>query len=58
MGSAWHVVFVAGLSGKGQTAPTEAETEHAVEAMLDDVRQGAFGRYAAYDLHGEPLGFS
>lgn len=25
-GANWHVVFVAGLSGRGQTAPTEAET--------------------------------
>lgn len=58
LGAAWHVVFVAGLSGKGRIAPSDAETERAVEAMVDDVRQGAFGRYAAYDLQGEPLGFS
>ncbi len=57
-GAAWQVVFVAGLSGRGQTAPTEAETEYALNAMVEAVRQGSFGRYAAYDALGEPLGFS
>ena len=57
-GSAWQVVFVAGLSGRGQTAPSESETEYAVNAMVEAVRLGNFGRYAAYDVRGEPLGFS
>lgn len=57
-GSAWHVVFVVGLSGRGQTAPTESETEQAMNVMVEAVRQGSIGRYAAYDLNGEPLAFS
>lgn len=57
-GADWQVVFAAGLSGRGQTAPTDAETAQALEVMVEAVRQGRFGRYAAYDTAGEPLGFS
>ena len=57
-GSAWQVVFVAGLSGRGQVAPSESDTEHAINTMVEAVRLGNFGRYAAYDVQGEPLAFS
>jgi hypothetical protein len=58
MGQGWRVVFVAGLSGTGMSAPTEAQTEHALSEMVESVRRGDFGRYLAYDLHGEPLSIS
>jgi hypothetical protein len=59
-----HVKFkgtflsVAGLSGRGQVAPSESDTEHAIDTMVEAVRLGNFGRYAAYDVQGEPLAFS
>ena len=57
-GQAWQVVFVVGLSGRGQQAPTEKQTEQALNEMTEAVRQGHIGRYAAYDAQGEPLSFS
>lgn len=57
-GAEWQVVFAAGLSGRGQTAPSDVEIAHALEVMVESVRQGSFGRYAAYNISGEPLGFS
>ncbi|MEO8346914.1 MAG: ribonucleotide reductase subunit alpha [Betaproteobacteria bacterium] len=58
IGQGWRVVFVAGLSGRGRTAPSDVQTEHALNEMVDAVRQGNLGRYVAYDVHGEPLSFS
>ncbi|HQR11661.1 MAG TPA: ribonucleotide reductase subunit alpha [Casimicrobiaceae bacterium] len=58
MGQGWHVVFVAGLSGRGTIAPTEAQTEHALSQMVESVRRGDFGRYLAYDSRGEPISIS
>ncbi|MEO8137001.1 MAG: ribonucleotide reductase subunit alpha [Betaproteobacteria bacterium] len=57
-GQPWQVMFVVGLSGRGQHAPTPLETEAALNAMVEAVRQGSIVRYAAYDARGEPLGFS
>ena len=54
----WQVVFVAGLSGRGTLAPSEAQTERALNDMVEAVRQGAIGRFSAYDERGEPLRFS
>jgi hypothetical protein len=57
-GRGWRVVFVAGLSGLGLVAPSAEQTEHALNEMVEAVRHGDFGRYVAYDVHGEPLSFS
>jgi hypothetical protein len=54
----WHVVFVAGLSGTNRSAPSELQTNRALHEMVDAVRHGTIGRFAAYDLHGAPLRFS
>lgn len=56
-GQPWQVVFVVGLSGRGQRAPTPLEIGAALDAMVEAVRQGEIGRYLAYGRYGEPLGF-
>ena len=57
-GTDWQVVFVAGLSGSGQRAPTDADAERALNDMVEAVRLGMIARYAAYDVRGEPLSFA
>lgn len=57
-GKDWQVVFVVGLSGRGRTAPSAEQTTQALDQMVEAVRQGDFGRYAAYNFHGEPVSFS
>ncbi|MEO8754259.1 MAG: ribonucleotide reductase subunit alpha [Casimicrobiaceae bacterium] len=57
-GQAWQVVFVAGLSGRGTQAPSEAQAERALNDMVEAVRQGAIGQFSAYDAQGAPLSFS
>ena len=58
IGNPWKVVFVAGLSGKGQLAPTDADAERAINDMVEAIRLGMINRYAAYDARGEPLSFA
>ncbi|MEO8304547.1 MAG: ribonucleotide reductase subunit alpha [Betaproteobacteria bacterium] len=57
-GQDWRVVFVAGLSGHGRSVPTESQIEQALNEMVEAVRRGNTGRYAAYDARGAPLSFS
>ena len=56
-GQSWHVMFAVGLSGHGRHAPTPIETGHALDSMVENIRQGRLGRYAAYDAVGAPLAF-
>lgn len=57
-GQEWQIVFVAGLSGRGKNAPSESQTEKALTDMVEAVRHGSIGGYAAYDAHGKSLSFS
>lgn len=57
-GQGWQVLFVAGLSGTGRAVPSESQIERALDYMVKSVRQGSIDRYAAYNVHGEPLSFS
>ena len=54
----WQVVFIAGLAGQGDRAPTAQAIDSALKAMVESVRQGRFGGYLALNLGGEPLDFS
>lgn len=52
---AWAVLFVAVLPGQNSQWPTEAETDKALELMVENVRQGKIGDYLAFDDSGNPL---
>jgi hypothetical protein len=54
----WQVVFIAGLPGQGGRAPSAQRVDSALEAMVENVRQGRFRGYLALDPRGEPLTFS
>ncbi|RAK66500.1 ribonucleotide reductase subunit alpha [Phenylobacterium kunshanense] len=56
-GPPWQMVFAASLSGVDDRPPSKAEIETALQAMVDAVRLGAVGRFAAYDASGEHLHF-
>ena len=57
-GPPWQVVFAAGLGGRNGQPPSEAQIDTALEAMVEAVRTGSFGRFAAYDPNGDPVEFS
>lgn len=54
-GPPWQVVFAAALPGRDNLAPTKAEIDAALKAMVEAVRVGGVGKYAAFDHDGEPL---
>ena len=54
-GPPWQVVFAAALAGRDGRPPEESAVESALSSMVEAVRVGAFGRFAAYDRSGEPL---
>jgi len=54
-GPPWQVVFAAGLSGFGGRPPTQSQIDPALEKMVNAVRLGAIGQFAAYNSAGEPI---
>jgi hypothetical protein len=52
------VVFIAGLAGQGNRAPSAQAVDSALETMVENVRQGRFDGYLALDPGGGPLTFS
>jgi hypothetical protein len=54
-GPPWQVVFAAGLSGFDGRPPTQSQIDPALEKMVNAVRLGAVGAFAAYDASGEPI---
>ncbi|MFC3070662.1 ribonucleotide reductase subunit alpha [Phenylobacterium soli] len=56
-GPPWQVVFAAALSGEGGRPPAHDRIQAALQSMVEAVRAGGVGRFAAYDAEGEPLLF-
>jgi hypothetical protein len=54
----WQVVFIAGLAGEQGRPPSAQRIDSALQAMVDNLRQGRFAGYLALDPDGEPLTFS
>lgn len=57
-GPPWQVVFAAALEGRQGLAPTKTEIDAALKTMVEAVRLGGVGKYAAFDRHGQPLRLS
>ena len=56
-GPSWRLVFAAGLAGREGRPPAKAEIDQALQMMVEAVRDGGFGRFAAYDREGRPVSF-
>lgn len=56
-GPPWRVMFAAALSGRDGRPPSKSEVDAALQSMVEAVRGGGVGRFAAYDVDGEPLRF-
>jgi hypothetical protein len=57
-GPPWQVVFAAGLSGFNGQPPTQSQIDPALEKMVNAVRLGSVGQFAAYTPSGEALQFN
>lgn len=56
-GPPWQVVFAAALSGRDGNPPAKAEIDAALKTMVEAVRVGGVGQYAAFGPSGDPLHF-
>ncbi|MCV0416547.1 MAG: ribonucleotide reductase subunit alpha [Brevundimonas sp.] len=56
-GPPWTMVFAAGLAGRNGHPPDKREIDGALQVMVEAVRDGGFGRFAAYDRDGDPIIF-
>lgn len=56
-GPPWQIVFAAALGGQGGKPPTQAQIEMALQGMVDAIHVGGVGRYAAFDVNGDPIEF-
>lgn len=56
-GPPWKIVFAAALEGQGGKPPTQAQIEMALQGMVDAIHVGGVGRYAAFDVNGDPIEF-
>jgi len=54
-GNEWAIVFAAALSGRGGRAPDAAETDAALQGMVESIRVGSLASFIPFDRHGEPL---
>ncbi len=54
-GPPWQLVFAAGLSGFDGRPPTPSQIVPAFEKMVNAIRLGAVGKFAAYDAAGDPI---
>lgn len=54
-GPPWRIVFAAALSGAEGRPPAKPEIDQALEKMVNAVRLGAVGQFAAFDAAGDPL---
>lgn len=56
-GAEWSIAFVASLSGRNGSAPTEVETGRSLERMIEDVKRGTIGAFIPFDRDGHIVRF-
>lgn len=58
VGPPWEVVFAAGVGGQGGQPPAPQAVDAALQAMVEQVNQGAVDRLLALSRRGEALAFA
>ena len=52
----WDLIFIAGLSGEGEKAPSEEEAEPYLNKMTSDIKTGQdLSRYVVFDREENPI---
>ena len=57
-GKDWAIVFVAGLSGRGGSAPSSEEAGRSLERMIDSIKAGSLAAFLPFNRQGEPVRIS
>jgi hypothetical protein len=53
----WSIVFVGALSGTGETPPAKDKIEAAFLKMIEDIKNGKFSKFLAFDKNGDIVRF-
>jgi hypothetical protein len=56
-GQPWALVFAAALSGTGTSAPTSADADKSLQAMVEAVKRGDTKAYIPFDAQGHTVHF-
>jgi len=56
-GADWSIAFVASLSGRNGSAPTEVETSRSLDRMIEDIKRGMIGAFIPFDRAGQLVRF-
>ena len=51
----WDMVFAAALPGTQHHAPTSADAEAPLQAMVESIRAGTLGNFIPFNRQGEPV---
>ena len=51
----WKMVFAAALPGTQHHAPTSADAEAPLQAMVESIRAGAIGNFIPFNRQGKPV---
>ena len=51
----WNMVFAAALPGTQHHAPTSADAEAPLQAMVESIRAGTLGNFIPFNRQGEPV---
>lgn len=51
----WALVFAAALSGTGSSAPTSADADSPLQAMIEAIKRGDIDGYIPFDTHGHTV---
>ena len=54
---AWHIVFVAAMSGALGVSPTSQQAEAPLQRMVDAIKSGSIGAFIPFDQQGQPVQF-
>lgn len=54
-GQPWALVFAAALSGSGASAPTSADADSPLQAMVEAIKRGDIEGYIPFDTHGHTV---
>ncbi len=54
-GQRWSLLFVAALAGSEQQEPSDAQTDSALQRMVEAIKGGAAGSYLPFDRQGRPV---
>lgn len=51
----WHLIFVAALAGTPASGPSDAQTDSALNRMVESIKSGMVDGYLPFDRNGRPV---